>query len=144
MGLIRSIDELDPSFRANVEAFLAELDAREMKYFIIETKRLLEVQAAYYAQGRQPLDEVNNLRKDAGLWLIKEEQNQKPITWTMKSKHLDGIAIDLAPSVDGNIPWGAAFEVWEKYGEIGESVGLEWGGRWKTRDCPHYERKETA
>lgn len=29
--------------------------------------------------------------------------------------------------------------IWEKVGAIGESVGLEWGGRWKHPDRPHFE-----
>jgi len=28
---------------------------------------------------------------------------------------------------------------WERIGEIAEACGLEWGGRWKWKDQPHFE-----
>lgn len=28
---------------------------------------------------------------------------------------------------------------WQRIGELGEEVGLEWGGRWKHPDFPHFQ-----
>jgi peptidoglycan L-alanyl-D-glutamate endopeptidase CwlK len=56
--------------------------------FVVDVDRDYKVQMALYAQGRQPLDEVNLLRKVAGLGPIKEEQNERVVTWTMASKHI--------------------------------------------------------
>lgn len=31
---------------------------------------------------------------------------------------------------------------WEEIGEIGKSLGLEWGGDWQFKDRPHFEKKK--
>lgn len=60
---------------------------------------------------------------------------------TMKSKHLDGKAFDIAVIKNGKVSWD--FEDYKPYGKIGESVGLAWGGNWKTfKDGPHFELRE--
>lgn len=144
------IEALEPGTREKVEKMLHFLDAEKISYKIIETLRTTKVQQAYYAQGRNPLYTVNALRKEAGLWVIDEATNKRIITWTLKSKHLEGRAIDIVPIKDGKIPWNILSQeiadLYIKIGEIGESVGLEWGGRWKPidkfgvgKDAPHFE-----
>ncbi len=65
------------------------------------------------------------------------------VSWTLHSKHLTGDAIDIAPSEVLLLKnWAPLHPHWERLGEIGESLGLEWGGRWKQRDCPHFQIKE--
>lgn len=63
-------------------------------------------------------------------------------SWTMKSRHLTGHAVDLAAWL-GTIRWEAPL-----YDEIhkamqaaakAEGVPIEWGGLWKSRDCPHFQ-----
>ena len=39
------------------------------------------------------------------------------------------------------LQWDADDEIWHRIGEIGESLGLRWGGRWKQRDMGHFELK---
>lgn len=54
---------------------------------------------------------------------------------TFKSKHLRGLAYDLWFQSD-NIPdsW------WNYAGQVGEALGLRWGGRWQGFvDKPHFE-----
>lgn len=66
-------------------------------------------------------------------------------SWIKRSKHQDGIAIDIAPyeifSLHGEdkINWNSKDPVWLKMGEIGESLGLVWGGRWEQKDMGHFE-----
>ena len=65
-------------------------------------------------------------------------------TTTMKSRHLDGHAVDLAPMIDGEIRWD-----WPLYFKLApivkaaaahEGVVIEWGGDWKTfKDGPHWQ-----
>jgi hypothetical protein len=62
-----------------------------LKIFIVDVDRDYKVQMAYYAQNRQPLSDVNALRRAAGLPLITEQQNAKKITWTMNSKHVTNL-----------------------------------------------------
>lgn len=144
------IELLEPNTREKVEKMLHFLDAEKITYKVIETLRTEATQQAYYAQGRMPLYTVNSLRKDAGLFVIDESTNKNVITWTLKSKHLDGKAIDIVPVVNGRIPWNInsqeIADLYIRIGKIGESVGLEWGGRWKPidkfgvgKDAPHFE-----
>lgn len=77
----------------------------------------------------------------------KERQAQlvaKGASRTMKSKHLDGRAVDLAATVDGEVRWD-----WPLYSKLAEAmkaaakqcgVAIVWGGDWKSfKDGPHFE-----
>jgi hypothetical protein len=115
---------------------------------VIETLRTAEVQTAYYAQGRKPLSEVNELRKKAGLYLLSEAENKNIITNAAYSVHQDGGAIDLCPErpdKPGFPWWNAPQGVWEELGALAEEHGLDWcaggyGKVWaKGWDNPHFE-----
>lgn len=76
-----------------------------------------------------------------------QENLRKGVSWTTQSLHLFGLAIDVAPLAiyelyGGNkVEWNAADPVWQKMGEIGERIGLDWGGRWTSvkPDMGHFE-----
>jgi len=73
------------------------------------------------------------------------------VTWARggSSWHNFGLAFDLAPldpSVPGGMgkvlyPYPNSLAIWQPLGEIGESLGLEWGGRWPApkTDLTHFE-----
>ena len=80
---------------------------------------------------------------------LRTESRQKQLvaagaSKTLKSRHLTGHAIDVAPVIGGKISWD-----WPPYNEIAkamdtaatlENVPVEWGGRWKTfKDGPHWQ-----
>jgi hypothetical protein len=115
-------------------------------YIIFEGLRTRETQSAYYAQGREPLEAVNLKRKTAGLYpLISEKQNYK-ITWTMDSKHLARLAMDILPAQPNGEPtWDIAHyrKLFEAIREAGRLAGLECGADWPEpqQDWPHYEVK---
>jgi len=71
----------------------------------------------------------------------KEEQAELVRTGkskTMKSKHLEGKAFDIAVIKNGKVTW--EFDDYIPYGKIGESIGLVWGGSWKNfKDGCHFE-----
>lgn len=146
------LDTLHPWFRAKVAQALAymqgdkELAAMGVKAILtVEAKREIITQIAYYCRGRMkdPSD-AKAIFNAAGLWPLSDKEAETPNTWTLKSKHLEGRAVDLAPSRDGKaIWWAAPAPVWERMGLIGESFGLAWGGRWKTKDSPHFEERDT-
>jgi peptidoglycan L-alanyl-D-glutamate endopeptidase CwlK len=60
-----------------------------------------------------------------------------------QSYHQHGLAADVAFLRDGKLviserePWAMAG--YQNYGELAESVGLTWGGRWKMMDFGHTE-----
>ena len=150
IALMGKIDLLRPEARPYFVAFLNKLETAGLRYTVTETLRTPEVQAAYYAQGRKPLAEVNELRKKAGLYLLTEAEGKKIVTQTMRSAHLTGCAADVVPVIDGKIPWSITAEnamLWLEFGILGREAGLEWGGEWEPFDrfgigwdAPHYQR----
>jgi hypothetical protein len=90
------------------------------------------------------IDFVKTMYRRAGLYAIGDKEALTPITWIMKSKHLEGLAIDVAPSLDGKNFWWAppAWPGWEIMAEIAVRHRIEPGSRWKGRhDCPHFEER---
>lgn len=147
---MNDIKLLCKSTREKAENFIHSLDANKIKYRILETVRTDAVQRAYFAQGREPLAVVNIKRRSAGLGEITESENKNKITWTLKSKHLEGRALDVVPVIDGKIPWvinsKEIADAYMRIGLIGEAAGLSWGGRWTPidkfgigKDAPHFE-----
>ena len=121
----RSLDELHPIVREKVECFLDECDAQGIDILVTSTYRDFESQDALYAQGRTaPGRKVTNAR--AG-----------------QSWHNWRCALDIVPLRNGKPVWntsGADWELWEAVGNIGESCGLEWAGRWKTfKEYAHFQ-----
>ena len=107
-------------------------------------------QAAYYAQGRKPLDEVNSLRRAAGLAPIRTAENAVRITWAKpgESPHNEdpSEAVDLVVKCRGVLTWNPRIDCdsdgildYQEMGELAKEVGLAWGGRWVQRDLPHVE-----
>jgi peptidoglycan LD-endopeptidase CwlK len=74
----------------------------------------------------------------------QKELFAKHATTTMKSRHLNGHAVDLAPMIDGEVRWD-----WPLYHALApiikdaaamEKVEIEWGGDWRTfKDGPHWQ-----
>lgn len=63
---------------------------------------------------------------------------------TMKSRHLTGHAVDLAPLIDGKVSWD--WPIYHRLAKIiksaaaDEKVPLQWGGDWRSfKDGPHWE-----
>lgn len=57
------------------------------------------------------------------------------------SYHNFGLAFDtVVLSSKGKPDWDSSNPAWKRAGQIGKSVGLEWGGSWKTfKDFPHFQ-----
>ena len=74
----------------------------------------------------------------------------KGVSWTIRSKHLTGDAIDIClyDEYKANGPdmllWNADHPDWMKVVAIGESLGLVAGARWKQRDMGHFELPSTV
>lgn len=127
--------------------------------FLIDVDRDWKVQRAYYAQGRDSLLTVNQLRKVVNLPAISPVQNRKKITWTMNSKHIVNLdddintnnlsrAIDIGlKAEDGRYVGEPLADInkdgladYKQIGAIGEKIGkgkIRWGGTFG--DMPHFE-----
>jgi peptidoglycan L-alanyl-D-glutamate endopeptidase CwlK len=153
----RKVEDLTLEMQRLYGKFKEKMDAAGIPFSLTCTARSYQEQVALYAQGRQSLDEVNALRKLAGLSPILSSGNKK-VTWTMLSKHLVKLndsdlandkskAFDIVLLKDGKGHWDVKVSVnknikpdYIEAGEIGESVGLKWGGRFKSPDYPHFEQ----
>lgn len=129
MNSVDKLAGLNPAFRAKFERVRRDLDAWLAvhcpgRYVIVtEGKRSLARQLWLYAQGRT--------------------RPGKVVTWTMKSKHLDGLAVDIAFG-GGQDPYSIDEAAWNYYGHLCRQYGLIWGGDWKVKDKPHCESKGEA
>lgn len=115
----RLLVDLAPSFQPVAMELLARLTEAGIPVMIVNTRRTPLEQAANLANG---------------------------VSWIAHSKHLDGLAIDICPYDTfllhgaNKLEWDTKDPVWERIGRIGEALGLGWGGRWKQRDCGHFEQ----
>lgn len=157
----RKIADLQEPFRTKAAVFYTALNTETClkrlgiaRFLIVETKRDIDVHLAYasrlmakYAAIEyriMAIDFVKAMYKRAGLYAIGDREALIPNTWTMKSKHLEGLAIDIVPSKDGVNFWWAppSWPGWEIMAEIAVAHKIEPGSRWKgRRDCPHFEEK---
>jgi len=120
----RDINDLEPETRALCLAFLEAAKTKGYNVIITATYRSFAEQDALYAQGRtKPGQRVTNARGG-------------------QSNHNYRVAFDMCPlDAAGKADWNNA-AAFKALGAIGESVGLSWGGRWKSfPDMPHFEKK---
>ena len=76
------------------------------------------------------------------------ENVKRGVSWTLKSKHLTGDAIDICPFEQWNLTgpdkpqWDETAKVWQDIGAIGQALGLKWGvvKDGKRFDLGHFER----
>jgi peptidoglycan LD-endopeptidase CwlK len=113
----RDIEELVTELREKFADFCMAMDRAGIRFIVTSARRTQAEQDALYAQGRT--------------------LPGKKVTWTRRSKHIEGKAFDIAILNNGKVTW--ELEDYLKAGEIGESVGLIWGGSWQRKDYPHFE-----
>jgi peptidoglycan L-alanyl-D-glutamate endopeptidase CwlK len=122
----RSLADLVPECKAKAERFLNLAKDAGIDLLVTSTYRDNESQAALFAQGRtKPGVIVTNARPG-------------------QSWHNWRCALDVVPLRNGKPVWGTTGpdgDLWRKIGELGESVGLEWAGRWKgkLREMAHFQ-----
>ena len=121
----RKIEDLHPKVADVCRKFMAACEAQDIDVIITSTYRDAESQNALYAQGRTKPGRIVTNAKAGQSW------------------HNWKCAFDVVPMRNGKPVWGTVgkdLELWNKVGAIGESVGLEWAGRWKRfREFPHFQ-----
>ena len=91
---------------------------------MVQGTRTFEQQQAVYDQGRST----------PGSIVTKARPGD--------SYHQYGLAFDVVPVAYVNLKdWNPSGPYWQTIGQIGESLGLTWGGRWSDPDEPHFELK---
>lgn len=89
----------------------------DLDFTVLEGVRTIELQREYFARGK---------------------------TKTMNSRHLNGHAVDLAPTIAGQVSWDWAvfrrLAILVKKAAALENVPIEWGGDWRSfKDGPHWQ-----
>ena len=117
----RSIKDLHPKVQELCYKFLNKCDEQGITILITSTFRDNESQDVLYAKGRTT----------KGSKVTNAKAGQSFHNWRL--------AFDFVPVKDGKAEWND-IELFNKCGHIGESVGLEWGGRFKRlKDLPHFQ-----
>lgn len=132
----RKIEDLHPK----VQPLAKELERRvEAELWVdlifTSTHRDDESQNALYAIGRTV--------KGSGVTAKKPMGNVVTNAKAGYSWHNYRLAFDVVPVRHGKPVWGTSGEdgkLWARIGEIGEEIGLEWAGRWKTfKETAHFQ-----
>lgn len=119
----RSLTELLPKVAHIAQQFVEACDAQGIDLLVTSTYRDHESQNELYAQGRtKPGKIVTNARGG-------------------QSWHNYRCALDVVPLRNGKCVWDSSDPVWKQVGAIGESLGLEWAGRWsgRLRESAHFQ-----
>ena len=127
---MRDVTQLHPRLQEKFELLQKKCAQKGIKIRATECLRTAKEQDALYAKGRTaPGPKVTNASgKDA------------------KSMHQWGVAVDIVIDMDadkdGDVDIRDLYNVklLNVVGKIGESIGLEWGGSWKSIvDKPHFQ-----
>jgi peptidoglycan L-alanyl-D-glutamate endopeptidase CwlK len=117
----RDIKDLHPKMQVLCNQFIAKCKDDGITVIITSTYRDFESQNALYAQGRTTPGKIVTNAK-AG-----------------QSFHNFRVAFDFCPTLESKAIWNDTL-LFIKCGQIGKSLGLEWGGDWKTiKDLPHLQ-----
>ena len=154
--MIGEIKSLNPAFKLTVDRILIDMRAKGWDAVIGSGMRTMQQQAALFAQGRESLDKVNIMRRQAGLPPTTENTkvtHARPGT----SKHnlttsllfsggstfevMNGYAVDIVSRDHGWNPPNERF--WKDLGALAKKYGCEWGGDWKGQlyDPAHVQMK---
>jgi peptidoglycan L-alanyl-D-glutamate endopeptidase CwlK len=116
---------LQPQLIAKFELFrTAAWNEFTMILFLAQATRTFDQQAALYAQGRTRDGSIVTYARPGHSW------------------HNFGLAFDIAlrkPILVLSEKIVLFWEIPEKLGALGESLGLEWGNRWKHADENHFQ-----
>jgi peptidoglycan L-alanyl-D-glutamate endopeptidase CwlK len=113
----KALDDLVPALRVKAFELIARCAEAGIPVMVIDTRRTEAEHQLNLARG---------------------------VSWTKRSKHLDGRAIDICPYAlfdakgPDKLAWGNG-SIWQQIGEIGKALGLKWGGDWAQRDYSHFE-----
>ena len=122
--MARNITKLHPFIQMKIKELQDECLKNGLKIGISECVRSVKEQDALYAKGRTD--------KSSGIVTNCRGRNYS-------SPHQWGIAFDFYRN-DGKGAYNESGDFFKKVGDIAVSIGLEWGGNWKSfKDKPHIQ-----
>ena len=141
----RLIEDLHPDIVQKYHSFKQGCTEQGIDVLTTCTYRSNEEQNDLYAQGRTKPGKI----------VTKAKAGQSKHNYTINGKPA-AKAFDVVPLRNGKLIWGTSgdgvdddpsddliddLELWQRVGAIGERCGLEWAGRWKFREYPHFQIK---
>ena len=141
--MIRHAQRLIGLDRRLVAAVLAIHKEAEVKLkidvLVVSGYRSVAEQNALFAQGRQPLDKVNALRKKLGWKELGDYENRFAVTMAKggESPHNHHCAVDLVAQVGRAVQWDNLkfYELMGKHAMI-RKADIVWGGDWNMNGKP--------
>ena len=120
---MRKIEDLHPDLQELVKKLKSVCAQKGLKIAVGECLRTAAEQDALYAKGRTAPGKIVTNAKGS----------------SYSSMHQWGVAFDFYRN-DGKGAYSNTDGFFEKVGKIGKSLGLEWGGEWKSiTDLPHFQ-----
>jgi peptidoglycan L-alanyl-D-glutamate endopeptidase CwlK len=117
----RKIEDLDPQVQQKCKDFVVACKKADIDVSITATYRDKEYQDSLYAQGRTAPGKIVTNAKGG------------------QSMHNFRVAFDFVPITNGKADW-QSIALFDKCGIIGKTLGLEWGGDFKSlKDRPHFQ-----
>jgi hypothetical protein len=153
----RDVRDLTPDLQELEQAFALKMLEAGLVFAVTCTLRTKDEHVALYAQGRERLAIVNELRRLAKLPPITEAENKRCVTWTLNSRHFAGKdgkarAFDFVLLKENKPTWDIKCDIDDDHipdyieaGAIGKSLGLVWGGDFRDKhgdpkpDMVHFE-----
>jgi len=120
----------------------AALARSTVDFGIVQGNRTPDEQQRLYGQGRSAAQCAA-----AGVPVEYAQPGKPEVTWTLKSNHIGGNAIDVCPFVDGSPQWDndGHLGLWPAIATAfdaaaqAQGITIYWGGRWAGRsDRPHF------
>lgn len=114
-----------------------------IEFAVVQGSRTQDEQDHLYGHGRSASQCVA-----AGIPASYAQPDKAKVTWTRRSNHIGGRAIDVCPVVGGSLCWddNGKRGLWPKLAAAFKQaakeldVTISWGGDWqKTKDRPHFE-----
>ena len=120
---MRDTSQLHALLQAKLELLKSACEKEGLKIGIGECLRTVTEQDALYAKGRTTSGSIVTNAKGS----------------SYSSMHQWGVAFDFYRN-DGKGAYENKDKFFQKVGKIGQSIGLEWGGSWKSiTDLPHFQ-----
>jgi len=125
----RKVSDLDPKMQPKAMLFATKMAEAGLPFMFTCTRRSEEEQRQLYWIGRRGLN------------------GERPVTWTLKSKHIVGLAFDIAILKEGKPTWDMKVSVndndipdYLEAAKIGKLCGLRCGIEFG--DAVHFELPE--
>lgn len=127
----RSLDDLHPKLRNLAKVFQTLCEREGVPVLIYMTYRSNEEQDELYAQGRTKPGKIVTYVKGGG--------SDHNFILNGKPASLAFDAVPVRKTEHGEVAIWNDPRLWARIGEIGQEVGLKWGGNWKKFvDKPHF------